>query len=621
MKQANRTLSSETDVGSLGSGPMSRQELTGAARALPIALLIGSGLLIAVWVVSALVMAGRGLDLSDESYYLLSYRWWDSTPRAVSGVQYLYGPVFELFGHSVAGLRCFRLVTVLVAHAGFAWAFVTWLRSRRPTALPTTAWALAAGLAIVAAGGANYGWLPLSPGYNDVAALTSLLMLAAVLRALRAVESGLRLPVGPAVALGVLAVLLVVAKWASAGVTLVFLVVTAVVAFRAAGARGWVRFAAVGAVAALAAAAGLGALVGGYGAVVPPLIEVNRLVASSTNAPLTLVRMYLTTGVGLVGYALLYAVLAGVFLLLAVVVGRRGHPRVAGGLVVASPVLALVLAEPGRAGLPGGGAARITTYAACLVAMAILIGGAVLVARRDRAASGSVTRPGGAVEGVVAVALFALPAIQGLGTGNRLYDLAVNQAASWIALFVLAATVVGGTARLLVVSATGCAVVVAAQAGAFGLLAYPYRTTGYSGATARIGGSGPLSALSVSPAEADRLAAVRDAVGPVARGRPMMAFDELPGVILALDGRSVGEAWYSATDRPRSAANIEDACAHGNPWGTAQPVLVADRPLGSTEAEALAHCDLNLDTDFHQVGVAGFPGLSVYLPVEERTSP
>ena len=67
------------------------------------------------WVVAALVMSGRGLDLSDEGFYLLSYGGWDENSRAFSGVQYLYGPWFELFGYDVPALRVLRLVTVLGA--------------------------------------------------------------------------------------------------------------------------------------------------------------------------------------------------------------------------------------------------------------------------------------------------------------------------------------------------------------------------------------------------------------------------------------------------------------------------------------------------------------------------
>ena len=64
------------------------------------------------------MMAGRGFDISDEGFYVLSYRWWDSTPRVFTGVQYLYGPVFELLGWSIPGLRVVRLVSIVLVHLG-----------------------------------------------------------------------------------------------------------------------------------------------------------------------------------------------------------------------------------------------------------------------------------------------------------------------------------------------------------------------------------------------------------------------------------------------------------------------------------------------------------------------
>ena len=69
-----------------------------------------SGLVTALWVAAALMMAGRGFDVTDEGFYVLSYRWWDSTPRVFTGVQYLYGPVFGLLGWSIPGLRVVRVL-------------------------------------------------------------------------------------------------------------------------------------------------------------------------------------------------------------------------------------------------------------------------------------------------------------------------------------------------------------------------------------------------------------------------------------------------------------------------------------------------------------------------------
>ena len=68
-----------------------------------------------VWVTAALTMADKGLDVTDEGFYLLSYRWWDTSLRNFTAAQYVYGPIFELLGFDIVRLRYFRVVTVLAA--------------------------------------------------------------------------------------------------------------------------------------------------------------------------------------------------------------------------------------------------------------------------------------------------------------------------------------------------------------------------------------------------------------------------------------------------------------------------------------------------------------------------
>src|SRR5690349_6425715 len=90
----------------------------------------------ASWIASAVLTAGHGFDITDEGFYLLSYRWWNVDRRTFTGVQYLYGPIFELLQHDIAALRLFRLVTVLAAHLVLGRLVMRWLRQRRPTAPP-----------------------------------------------------------------------------------------------------------------------------------------------------------------------------------------------------------------------------------------------------------------------------------------------------------------------------------------------------------------------------------------------------------------------------------------------------------------------------------------------------
>ena len=109
----------------------------------------------ATWVVPVVLSRGHGFDVSDEGSYVLAYRWWDSEPRNFTGAQYIYGPVFEALGHSVAWLRVVRVASVLVVHAVFGWAFMSWLRARFPVAVPSGTWVVAGTTALVAAGGVD----------------------------------------------------------------------------------------------------------------------------------------------------------------------------------------------------------------------------------------------------------------------------------------------------------------------------------------------------------------------------------------------------------------------------------------------------------------------------------
>jgi len=253
-------------------------------------------------------------------------------------------------------------------------------------------------------------------------------------------------------------------------------------------------------------------------------------------------------------------------------------------------------------------------YTTSLVGLSALTAATVLIrVWRERL----VRPPSDAAVRWVVVLLLGLPLVESLGTGNAVFVLSVNQFAAWAALLALAgARLSSGPARWFADAAFICAVSVAGLAGGIGLVTHPYRTRPLGESAFAIGGQGPAARLQVSASEAHRLAAVRAALRGVATvGRPMMAFDELPGVIVSLDGRSVGESWYSASDRERSAANITDACAHGNPWGSRQPVIFYKRPPALDELTALRACHIDLSRDYHPVSVSGFePTLTIYLP-------
>ena len=100
----------------------------------------------------------------------------------------------------------------------------------------------------------------------------------------------------------------------------------------------------------------------------------------------------------------------------------------------------------------------------------------------------------------------------------------------------------------------------------------------------------------------------------------MVAFDELPGLILALDGRPVGEAWFSALDDARSASGIRDACREGT---VEAPIVFFTRPPTRVDLRALESCGVDLLSGYSPVVIdAWSPTLTMYLPAHRtvRTS-
>ena len=263
-----------------------------------------------------------------------------------------------------------------------------------------------------------------------------------------------------------------------------------------------------------------------------------------------------------------------------------------------------------------------------LVGLALVVVVARWVGRpwRGRAAAAGVARR--AADVAVVVMLVLLPAVQALGTGNALAYLAVNQFACWTALMVAACTMPGRqpVARALAVSATACAVVVAATTGADGLLRHPYRTAAWSEATTAVGGTGPLAPMRVDAATAARLREVRAAAGERQPGRPGDGLRRDGGDGPAA-GRSLGRGGVVLAHRPgpqrrRNPQRLHAAAAVGR---RAPGRHLRPRAPGRVDQDALRGCGLSLSGDYRLVPVdeGAARHLRVYVPIgaEERTRP
>lgn len=585
----------------------------------PLALAIGAVVLMGSWSVAAVLMCTRGFDITDEGYYILAYRDWDTNLRTFTGSQYIYGPVFDLVGQSVPGLRLVRLASVLAAHGAFAWGFVTWLAVQPDGTQLSRSWRWAAGLAVIASGGVVYGWLPLSPGYNDVSVLGSLVLMAYVLRVARGCQLDQRVPILPFALMGPVMVAILLAKSVAGLPSVLFvLVVTAAVCLQASARRGL----GVGVV-VLAGSVGVSLvavnlLVMPFSRMLPPMRTVNSLVVAGTNSPIRLLEMYVSSSRQLVVGTLVVLVVPLVVVLVACLALRLQMRGVALTLLALAAPSGLLLLNPRRVGLPPAGPSAVLGYAAALAAMALFV--IVVLStdakrRRRRQPAGAQAR--GRARIVVA-AIAVLPAVQALGTGNALYVMAVNAIACWVALMVMAVVAVRERPTLFVpvLSATVVAVVLAGGTGVDGLLVHPYRADSYQAATQAIGGTGVLAGLRVAPQRAegfDRLLGTASPSG--AHSRVVLAFDEMPGLVLLLDARTPGEAWYSATDLARTAAGIRSSCAMLQDPRNESPVALFNRVPAASDRAALRACGIVLTADPTTVRLVGQRDLLVFSTV------
>ena len=579
------------------------------------------------WLGVVLFTVGHGYDVSDEGFYLLMYRWWDVGAPNLTGIQYVYGPIFDLLGHNIAALRVFRLLTVLATHAAFGWAFMGWLRTRRPTAPATRWWEIAGTMVLAACGGMIYCWLPLTAGYNDVSILGALLAAAIVLRIIADVERGATIRAWVPAALGPLAVAMLLAKWSSSALTLAVVGVVGIVAVRRRSWREVGRLAAWAAGGALLTVVLMQVFVAPLTSVVSGLVAANKNMANASHAPRALLEVYIDYSVA----ALKAAVKAHAVLLIAAVFATLARGRfwhlVARVLVVVGLALSLrrILADGDLA----GGTVNLTRFPIAVIGLLLvpaLIGITAVI--RDRSTvsgaapdiGSSLTRPGGRSWAVLAM-LVLLPVTQAAGTSNALHWMAINALAAWAAVVIAVLTGIEAAppeARWLAGAATVGLVVVTACVAINGVLVNPYRTAGRYYTTAAVAGVPALASLRLHPQAASAYADLHERLLPwiEPHSRAVMAFDNMPGLVLMLDGRSVGTAWYGATDPV--AASIWAECQQPEPWwGDRAPILLFNRPVSDVEVAILRGCGYDFATDYRLLAPAEqMHGLEVYVPAD-----
>ncbi|MGZ0146589.1 hypothetical protein ACXJJ3_05925 [Kribbella sp. WER1] len=554
------------------------------------------------WIVAAALAAGKGFDITDEGYYLLSYRWWHNNPLALTGVQYLYGPVFQLLGYSIPGLRVFRLCTVVVVHVLFGYTFMRWLRGRRP-AIPPTRWFEAAGTAVIlAAGGICYAWLPLSPGYNDVVLLGALLLISCVLWMATAVDRGTPAPFWVPVVAGLVIGAMVLAKWTS--VALIGLIVLAAIVVLAA--QGWravargILFALVGlAVAVLF----VHLIVIRLNVAVPGILTVNRFIAGTSYSPTELLHHYWTTGLTLLGRTLWYHGL----LLVATAVAVVARPRAVRRVAIALAVLGLAVSAWRIIGYGGaaGGTVHVSTYPPTLLAAVLVTvvaaAGAVIGWRAGVTECSRLCRENTRTW-VLLVLLLLLPLVQAFGTNTPLYVIGFNAFAAWAALMIAVLTGIWATpvtARAIVGVVLVGSLVATTTIAFTGLTKYPYRSPPTSELTAAAT-QPALKGLRLTPKNEQAYSRLTEDLRPYLKpGRPILALDKMAGLVLMLGGRPLGEAWIAPTERARTVAGIEEVCRKKRP--VPAPLIILNRAITDQDITALRSCGLDFHADYRQL--------------------
>lgn len=587
-------------------------------------VVVVAGALAAWWILTAVRAANEGFDITDEGYYLLSYRWWAQNPLALTGVQYLYGPVFQWLGYDVVSLRLFRLLTLVVVHLVFGYSFMRWLRGRRPNAAPTKLWELAGMAVILAAGGVSYAWLPQSPGYNDVILLGALALVSCVLWMATAVDRGKPVPFWVLMIAGVVIGAMLLAKWTSA-VVIGLAVIAALVVLAGQGLK--------------AVARGIGFTLAGLAltalvvqlfviklnVAVPGIMTVNRFIAGTSYSPAELLQMYWSTAVDLLGRTLRDHWPLLVAAVIAVIARRRWLQAGAAVLAVAALVLSVRRVVVDDAAI--GGSAHVFDYpvtllAAVLVALVVTI--AALIAGRVQLTERSVLSRENARAWVLLALLAVLPMVQAFGTNNPLYVIGFNAFAAWAAVMIAVVTGIWATpitARLLVGLVTVASLVAVASLSYTGLFLYPYRSKGHADLTVAAT-MPPLKGLYLDETAARNYTALETQLNPYleSAGRPMLAFDKMAGLVLMLGGKPVGEAWVAPKERPRTAAGIEEVCKKGQPWSTGRsPIIILNRRISDVEITALHACLLDFRADYELLAPAkDTMNLQVYVPRRER---
>ena len=510
------------------------------------ALLVG--ILVAA-VIVGLAAVKRGLDLSDESYYVFASQHARSYLRSSTEFPLVVSPVLSLVG-SVWMLRVVKLLALVAAHAFFAWCFVktapslvgaNFKRSDR----------IAIGAAIVASVLSVARFLPQSPSYNDitvgiVVTVSGLLLLLADRRVRGRVE------IATWFAVGFLIWFQLLVKWPSTTA----LVPLAAITFFWTSPQ-WKRL-----------ARNAGIVLGGLavGALVTQIFlapvsdifdsirqgnaDASNTLGHNESDLLSQYRRNLGDLLHVMTHHFWYLLVAAVAVGLLFRFRRLARPvafAAAAGLVALTPLF--IASGRARGGVePLELVLPKSVILPLYVVLAILLAVAALIVRAG-------TRP--SLRGFfILVALLVAPFLTALGTNNPIWFNASFAAAFWVAAALAICSLAHREHSRVVVHALAFAFVTLLAFSAYdGVWRRPYRQLPLAQATVQVHVGGPLNGLAMDPLTAEFVQQVRattDAIPGAKRPFMIVWNPGVPGASLAGGLEQPLYAWLS---RPSFAVN------------------------------------------------------------------
>lgn len=543
---------------------------------------------------------------------MVTYRDWTNAAYFESGAQYFYGPIFHALGENVAWLRIVRLGMALGANFWFAWAFVSWLSKIRGASI-TQVGRRALVLLILAAGAPAYMFTPLTPGYYDLTVDITLCFGAIVCLTASKVHGIERPSTMLAFTTGLLAFIVIVAKW-PAVITVFAAEVVLLILVRGCGRWAMLQH-------LLGFAAGFGVALLGmdwFMEPVPDVFRVLSLVMGTRTGAEGGLRALLAWYLIDTSYTLF---LGGLFaaptaLLLLVTTAKRfkmpERSRAWRIAAVVVPTASLLFFAGWRGGTPHGKAPIAAMIGALLTIVVIGFLNSDLSRVRNAFATRETRN-----STVLLIALLALPVLQALGASSPILYLGLECMAMWMAVSITLAT--GSFNRPLLrdtVWTCICSTIVIAStfAGSTAMLT-PFKTSGFKESTSQIPG---IPELRVDDVAASQFQAVTRVLAPFIQPgsrTPFYTLDELSGLVYILGGRVIGTPYTNASAPNRSAAILALACRRGDVDSSRPPILLLNRAIDQESSSALMECGFAFPAKYREISIPGGPrGLTAWVP-------